>query len=55
VIRRLQQPQLSLILELIAGLVQIGHRKFREDAAAVELPLLLLLQGNATTRRMITA
>jgi hypothetical protein len=55
VIRRLQQPQLSLILELIAGLDQIGHRKFREDAAAVEPPLLLLLQSNVPTRRMSAA
>jgi hypothetical protein len=37
-----------LILQLIAGLVQFGHRQFREDAAAIELPFLLLLQQQRT-------
>ncbi len=31
-------------MELIAGLVRLDHRQFREDAAAIELLLLLLLQ-----------
>jgi len=35
-------------LELIAGLVQLAYRQFREDAPSIELPLLLLLQQQRT-------
>ena len=35
-------------MNLFAALVQLGHREFREDAAAIELPLLLLLQQQRT-------
>jgi len=37
-----------LILCVIAALVQHGHRQFREDSAAIELPFLLLLQQPRT-------
>jgi hypothetical protein len=37
-----------LILAWFAAAVQLGHRLFGEDAAAIELPLLLLLQKQGT-------